>query len=192
MRDREVVFEPSIGSNSRDNGIRDILQKIQDDFISIAIQMVRLDSGQGDYLPEIKDQFELFGSIQQLSHNFHDIELATEQFLDQYKDKELLWKETLAESFQAFLDTGEDPREMAHTELNDDGEPEEAATFNWMAEKILDGVQTKKPDLVAFDEKITFLSSIKVQIAEMKTTVDIGWLRVNATPLIKELQNTVS
>lgn len=26
----------------------------------------------------------------------------------------------------------------------------------------------------------------------MKTQEDIGWLRVNATPLIKELQNTVS
>lgn len=61
-----------------------------------------------------------------------------------------------------------------------------------MAEKILDGVQTKRPDLAAFDEKITFLTSIKNKISEMMTTVDIGWLRVNATPLIKELQNTVS
>jgi hypothetical protein len=26
----------------------------------------------------------------------------------------------------------------------------------------------------------------------MKTSVDIGWLRVNVNPLIKELQNTVS
>jgi hypothetical protein len=26
----------------------------------------------------------------------------------------------------------------------------------------------------------------------MKTTVDIGWLRVNATPFIKELQNTIT
>jgi len=30
-----------------------------------------------------------------------------------------------------------------------------------MAEKILDGVQTKKPSLQDFDEKITFLTSIK-------------------------------
>lgn len=63
LRDREVVFEPSIGPNSRQNGIRDIIQKIQDDFISIA-SFSRLDTGCGDYLPEIKDQFELFGSIQ--------------------------------------------------------------------------------------------------------------------------------
>ena len=56
-----------------------------------------------------------------------------------------------------------------------------------MADKILDNVQTKKPGLEAFDEKITFLTQIKNEITEMKTSVDIGWLRVNATPLIKEL-----
>jgi hypothetical protein len=61
-----------------------------------------------------------------------------------------------------------------------------------MALKILDGVQTKKPGLEAFDEKITFLTKIKNEINEMKPNVDIGWLKVNATPLIKELQNTVT
>ena len=56
-----------------------------------------------------------------------------------------------------------------------------------MALKILDGVQTKKHGLEAFYEKITFLTKIKNEINEMKPTVDIGWLKVNATPLIKEL-----
>jgi hypothetical protein len=37
LRDREVIFDPSINSNSRQTGIRDILQKIIDDFISLAI-----------------------------------------------------------------------------------------------------------------------------------------------------------
>jgi dynein heavy chain len=35
--DRQVVFDPSIESNSSGNGIRDLLQSIIDDFISIAI-----------------------------------------------------------------------------------------------------------------------------------------------------------
>lgn len=73
LRDREVIFDPSIDSNSRQNGIKDILQKIIDDFISIAIQMPRLDSGQGDYLVEIKDQFALFGARQVISNHFADI-----------------------------------------------------------------------------------------------------------------------
>jgi hypothetical protein len=61
-----------------------------------------------------------------------------------------------------------------------------------MAEKILDGVQSKKPGLDVFDEKITSLTQIKNEVTAMKTSVDIGWLRINATPLIKELSNTVA
>jgi len=58
---------------------------------------------------------------------------------------------------------------MAHTKENDEGELEEDETFKWMADKILNGVQTKKPALEAFDERITFLTSIKNDIADMKT-----------------------
>lgn len=64
LRDREVKFDPPIESTQRGNGIRDIIMKIVNDFISLAIQLPRLDTNNGDYLVEIKDQFELFGSMQ--------------------------------------------------------------------------------------------------------------------------------
>ena len=76
LEDREVQFEPTIQSNDRDNGIRDIINKIVTDFISLAIMMPgRVDASQnpnnaannGDYLVEIKDQFLLFGSINQIT-----------------------------------------------------------------------------------------------------------------------------
>lgn len=72
LQDREVEFDPTIESNSRENGIRDIINKIVTDFVSLAIMMPgRVDASQnpnnaannGDYLVEIKDQFQLFGSI---------------------------------------------------------------------------------------------------------------------------------
>lgn len=78
--------------------------------------------------------------MQVVSHHFRDIQAATDDFIDQYKDKEFLWKKTLDEDFQAFLDTGIDPREQKHVKVNDDGEEEEDETFKWMAEKILSGV----------------------------------------------------
>jgi len=87
--------------------------------------------------------------------------------LDQYSNKDFLWKQTLEESFQEFLNIGEDPREQRHVILNDDGEEEDDETFDQMARKILVGIETKKPDLNAFDEKITFLTSIKQDIALM-------------------------
>jgi len=61
-----------------------------------------------------------------------------------------------------------------------------------MADKILAGVQTKKPNLDLFDDKISHLNRIKQQISEMKTSIDIGWVRVNSSPLIRELQKTVT
>lgn len=61
-----------------------------------------------------------------------------------------------------------------------------------MAEKILDGVKTKRPILDSFDDKITYLTKVKNEISQMDSSVDIGWLRVNVNPLIKELHNTVT
>ena len=70
LQDREVQFDPSIGCNERQNGIRDIINLFVEHFISLAIQMPqRLDSPTGDYLVEIKDQFQLFGKIQRITHN---------------------------------------------------------------------------------------------------------------------------
>jgi len=60
-----------------------------------------------------------------------------------------------------------------------------------MADRILDGVQTRKPDLEAFDEKITQLTRIKNEINEIVPIKDIGWLKINATPLIKKLQTLI-
>ena len=37
LRDREVKFDPPIESTARSNGIRDIIMKIMNDFISLAI-----------------------------------------------------------------------------------------------------------------------------------------------------------
>lgn len=85
------------------------------------------------------------------------------------------------------MNTGDDPKMQKHVKVNDDGEEEIDETFSWMAIKILDGVSTKRPSLEVFDETITSLNKTRDDINQLKQTVDIGWLRINATPLIKEL-----
>jgi len=57
--------------------------------------------------------------------------------------------------------------------------------------KIHGDVVTRYPSLEVFDEKIAHLTVVKKQIGEMKQSVDIGWLRVNSLPLIKELEKTI-
>ena len=53
--------------------------------------------------------------------------------------------------------------------------------------KILDGVVTQHPNLDAFDEKIIFLTEVKHRINAMQSMSDIGWIRVDSKPLIKDL-----
>tara|TARA_B110000503_G_C6752084_1_gene251988 strand:- start:38 stop:223 length:186 start_codon:yes stop_codon:yes gene_type:complete len=61
--------------------------------------MPRLDSTNGDFLNEIKDQFLLMGQFQNVTNNLNEIEQATNNFLQQYDDKKFLWEEELVESF---------------------------------------------------------------------------------------------
>ena len=59
----------------------------------------RLDSPSGDYLVEIKDQFQLFGTIQLITSNLDEIENASAEFLHQYSDIQFLWEHDLETSF---------------------------------------------------------------------------------------------
>jgi len=68
----------------------------------------------------------------------------------------------------------------------------EIENFDAMSVKILEGVVTKQPALEVFDAEITRLYEYKSRIANMKPSADIGWLKVNSQPLIKELQSIIN
>ena len=68
----------------------------------------------------------------------------------------------------------------------------EIENFDAMAKKVLNGIVTKQPALEVFDAKITELYEYKNRILSMKPNDDIGWLRVNSTPLIKELSTIIN
>ena len=202
LADRAVQFDPSIGCNEQGNGIRDIINLIVEHFISLAIQMpARLDSPTGDYLVEIKDQFQLFGTIQRITNNLDEIEKASADFLDQYSDISFLWEKDLEASFQEFLNQGPDLRDLflekvkkerEENNLEDEWVEMEIENFDAMSRKILDGIVTKQPSLDVFDAEITRLYEYKQRISRIPPTADIGWLKVNSSPLIKELQTIIN
>ena len=107
-----MQFEPSICCNVRENGIRDIINMITGHFYSLAIQIPRIDSPTGDYLVEIRDQFQLYGTMQRITNNMDTIESAGDEFLNQYSDIAFLWEKDLEVSFQEFLNSGDDVREL--------------------------------------------------------------------------------
>jgi gas vesicle protein len=68
----------------------------------------------------------------------------------------------------------------------------EIENFDAMSRKVLDGVITKQPSLEIFDAEITKLYDYKQRIQRIPATADIGWLKVNSSPLIKELSTIIN
>lgn len=115
----------------------------------------------------------------------------------QYSDISFLWEKDLETSFQEFLNEGPDVRDIfleklkEREDLEEDQIEMEIENFDAMSVKILEGVVTKQPALDVFDAEITRLYEYKSRIANMKPSADIGWLKVNSQPLIKELQTII-
>jgi len=130
--------------------------------------------GGGDYLVEIKDQFQLYGAMQQISNNLNEIEEESQKFLSKYDDIAFLWEEELETYFENFLKSGPNLRDSFIEQLKADESLEEEMmeiqieSFDAMASKIHDGVVTQMPALEVFDEKITFYHEVKNRIAVIK------------------------
>ena len=80
----------------------------------------------------------------------------------------------------------------AREDLEEEQREEQIENFDAMGRKVLDNIVTKQPNLTVFDAEITRLYEYKQRIANMKPNADIGWLRVNSTPLIKELSTIIN
>ena len=194
LGENQVAFEPPIRSCESENGIRDIIFRIVDGFISIASKINRVDNQQLDYLVEIKDEISIFFALSLISKNMKEMEKETDVFIEQYDDFSFLWKEDIEKSFQEFLNSaGEIEVHMKPVEGGEEGEMEEDESYKWMSEKILEGITINKPSLDSFDEKITHLTTVSGKIQEMETSTPRGWLKINSQPLkdsLKEIINT--
>ena len=68
----------------------------------------------------------------------------------------------------------------------------ERENFNAMISKIYaGGVATRQPTIEKFEERINHLSEVKLQIKLMQESNNIGWLKVDSSPIKSELFDTV-
>jgi hypothetical protein len=162
--------------------------------------MPRLDSSAqsagGDYLVEIRDQFELYGSIQRVSNSLNEMEKLCGDFLNAYDDFRFLWEQDLDTAFEKFIATGVDIRETFQKELEKQIEEEQLEEvqieerkefFEAMVKKIFNQVATRMPALEKFDEQINHLVEIKEKIKNMTEVNIVGWLKVDSSPIKEKL-----
>ncbi|CBZ52391.1 hypothetical protein NCLIV_021800 [Neospora caninum Liverpool] len=175
--DNSIDFVPSFEHDKKggNQGIRDLFDQWIADFFKCATTVARLDTGTGDYLNEVKDNFVVMAVRSRLTKLLDATKQRLNEYLLTFEEYAFLWKRDIHDALEEFL--SDDPRELV-----EDWNDSETESFNQIMEVI--GVDPGRPipALSRFDEKISYFQKIRNEIANFKTPVDICWVRVNAQP----------
>ena len=189
LADVRVVFTPEIESKARGTGLRDLMHNWIMEFMRSTTLFGRIDTAPGDYLVEIRDNFEVRFGLSKIENHLDWIENETNKFKLTFMEYSYLWQEDLNQSFSDFLKLGE---VVKKSDNPIDEEDERARDEKLKQHPIFQGVSIKIPDLSLFNEKITNLKTIQAKIAAMPSPNDIAWLRISVDPLKGALDKRVT
>lgn len=131
----------------------------------------------GDYLIEVKANFLVKFSMSRISHNLNLIVKNTENIKKDLQKYSYLWEQDPEEGFGKFLEQNEPKVDKV------DGE-EEVKRENI----LLKGCRELIPNLDLFDEKITNLKQIQIEVAKIQTPVEKAWIKIDLRNFIKALE----
>jgi dynein heavy chain, axonemal len=188
LTDSEIRFEPEIGILGDNKTVRNIIKLITDDFVHLGFLITRQDTGVGDYVVELKTNFEIRDNYGSLNSNLDLLEDKCHDYKNGFGHLSMLWTKDPKETFQEFL---ENEIEVAKPVIVDGEVVEVPDEQPDKKNPIMVGVTTKLPKFELFNERINELKKIKNEIDLIKTSQDIGWLRVNANPMRNSLKNRV-
>ena len=185
---KKISFYPEIEDNPNGFTVRSIINSIIGDFQALGILIQRIDTGNvGDYLTELKDNFEIRDSLADINNNLDLLEEECNRYRESFNHLEIFWTKDPEKTFQKFL---EDEKEAIEVVINDDGQEVEAENDD--ENPLMNGVITRLPKFELFDQKILELKEIKAKMSHIKSVHDIGWLRVNAHPLKTSLESNIN
>ncbi|PHJ22031.1 dynein heavy chain family protein, partial [Cystoisospora suis] len=163
--------------------IRDLFDQWIGDFLKCATTVSRLDTGgTGDYMNEIKENFLFMSMRSRLTKLLDSTEEKLNDYLLTFGEYSFLWKRNLNDVLEEFL--SDNPHELVDNTWNNTTNTNESEneSFNQIMEVIGINVGRPIPSLARFDEKISYFRRIRNEIANLKTPVDICWIRINAQP----------
>ncbi|CAE8597984.1 unnamed protein product [Polarella glacialis] len=175
LLETKIVFDPPFLGKPHEVSLRTTIDGWLKDFFATVTCMLRLDTSSGDYLNEIREHFQMQCLLALVSELIDNTELKCMEFRETFMQHSYLWTESIDKTFERFL------LESAH-DLVEDFE-EEGMSFRAIMERIKVDVGRPVPKLDAFDKKIEFFCNMKNELSNMKTPVDIHWLRIHAQPV---------
>jgi dynein heavy chain len=178
-----IVFIPSVGESSTGNGVRDIVIGWIDSFLSIGKAFRRIDTPTvGSYYIELQSEPKSKKIIDNITKQMVENEQQCEVLRKSYLPYSYLWTTDLNKMFQEFLEGAYMVDGPNESDVDSDAEKEEGSPAN----------MKKKLDLSKFDERITFLRKVQEEIASMRHSTDISFLRISSQPVKQALSAWVT
>lgn len=152
----EIVWKPELTEGRVSKSVRDVISKWLRSFSEIGNLMKRLDIGEGSYMKELEEDYE----VQDAMHQVMAVTLANEQRCETFKGQfarfDYLWTKDLQATLKEFLEA--------------EG-------------KILEDKTRDDPPLAKFEEQIQKYKAMATEIQNLPSICTVGWVKVNAKPL---------
>lgn len=183
---RQICFQPPLKTNSSVFSIKFMIGEIIKDFFDLGINIQRIDTGGvGDYLIELKDNFEIRRNLANIYTNFRVITGDCSNFMKSFQEYQMYFTEDAEEAFEKFLKMNSmKSLTLEEGELEMHTEPKVDET-----NPLMKNVRTKLPTFDIFDRQIENLKEVRAKIQTIKSSANIEWLKVNVNPLKKALEH---
>lgn len=155
---KNIEFSPRLSNAEKRNGLSDMIDNIIGTFLQVSTLFKRLDS-EGRYLREMHTDISINGYLSLLSEAIDENEENCLELKKEFDSYSYLWKTDLTNYFSEFCEHA----------------------------SIITKNGTKLMDLEKFDDAIKKYTKVQKEIAKFKSPTDVGWLRVNTTPVKQQL-----
>ena len=186
----KICFSPEFSDELGPLTIKSIINTVVKDIVDIAIHMNRIESGNvGDYLVEIKDDFDIRMRLANIYRNLDLIGHELKVYHNSFGEFEIYIIDDPKESFNKFLEEN-----IEEKPINPEMTIEEQQLEEELESKnpLMKGVITKLPSFDLFNTKIEKLKEVRQKITHYKSEVSRGWLKIKADSLKKALEEKLN
>jgi dynein heavy chain len=163
LTDIHVKFSPEVGFDPSGKGLRDLVHGWVGSFFQVATLFKRLDND-GTYVREIHGDSEVQLRVALLTEALEDSQTDLETLRRKYEEFSYLWMTPMESYFAKFC--------------------EDATIVTELGQPII--------DIKKFDEAIKKYEAVQASIKCLSSPQDIGWVRVNVSPIKQSLLSWAS
>jgi dynein heavy chain len=183
---RKIDYEPELNNPDPEKlSIKSILVGWINSFINLATLIRnRVDTGSGDYMLEVLENFSIQEMIYRLYNEVNNLISETNMVIDNFVEFKPLWEKSFEETFNEFLEKNTPKIELSEDDLQRE---EKIKNIFPKGNPILNNVKQYTPNKENFDDKINELKSVLKKVKNIDKNKTIRWIILDFTEFKFEL-----